>query len=90
MVESQRPKLSTNKIPFRFPFSLTLNTLGRKSGPKIPGLTKMSPSSGLSPEQGGLASAQCYWDCMSGFHWDEDWKERCAPACDLAEKHGEA
>ena len=25
MVESQRPKLSTNKIPFRFPFSLTLN-----------------------------------------------------------------
>ena len=68
-----------------------LRSLGRKSGPEIPGLTKMSsPSSGLSPEQGGLASAQCYWDCMSGFHWDEDWKERCAPACDLAEKHGKA
>ncbi len=27
MVEFQRPKVSTNKIPLRFPFSLTLNTL---------------------------------------------------------------
>ena len=27
VVQSQRPKLSTNKIPFRFPFSLTLNSV---------------------------------------------------------------
>lgn len=64
-----------------------LRSLGRKGGPEIPGHIFVNPSSRSFPELGSLGSAQCYWDCMSGFHWDEDWKERCAPACGLTEKH---
>jgi hypothetical protein len=67
--------------------AVALRYLNRKGGPEIPGHIFVSPSRGLSPEQGSVGSAQCYWDCMSGFHWDEDWKERCAPACGLTEKH---
>ena len=66
----------------------SLRSLGRESGPGIPGHIYVSSSSGLFPEQGSLGSAQCYWDCMSDFRWDEDWKKRCAPACGLAEKRG--
>jgi len=65
---------------------VAVKSLGGKSGSEIPGHIFVSSCSGLSPEQGSLASAQCYWDCMRGFHWDEDWKERCAPACGRTDK----
>ena len=60
--------------------------LGRQSGPQIPGHIFEIPSRRLSPEQRSLESAQCFWDCMSGLHWDEDWAERCTSACGLTEK----
>lgn len=69
--------------------AVSLRSLGRESGPEIRGHIYVSSSSGLFPKQGSWRSAQCYWDCMSDFRWDEDWKGLCAPACGLAEKRKE-
>lgn len=70
--------------------SAAAKRLGRQRVPQIPGHIFDIPSSRLSPEQRSLESAQCFWDCMSGLHWDEDWAERCTSACGLTEKRKEA
>jgi hypothetical protein len=63
---------------------------GRRSSNKIPERIFEVPSGGLSPNQGSLEAGQCYWDCLSGFHWAEDWEKRCSAACGLTEKPGVA
>ncbi len=27
------------------------------------------------------AAAQCYYNCMSSFHWDSEWGTSCGEAC---------
>ena len=63
--------------------------LGRQSGTQIPGHIFEIPSSRLSPERRSLGSGQCFWDCMSGLHWDEDSAKTCTSACGLTEKRKE-
>jgi len=63
---------------------------GRKSGSKIPERMFEAPAGGLSPKQGSVEAGQCYWDCMNGFHWAEDWEKQCSEACSLTEKPGVA
>jgi hypothetical protein len=58
----------------------------RKSGPEIPERLYEAPAGGLSPKKGTEESAQCYWDCMDGFHWASDWAKQCSMACGMTEK----
>lgn len=63
---------------------------GKKSGPENLRHTFAFPAGGSSPQPGGKEAARCHWDCMSGFHWAEDWEKQCALACGLTEKPGVA
>ena len=62
----------------------------KKSSSRITGRLFGVSAGGLSLKQGSLEAGQCYWDCLSGFHWAEDWEKHCASACALTEKPGVA
>jgi hypothetical protein len=34
------------------------------------------------PQAGSLA--QCYYDCMRGFHWSSDWDRLCSEGCSVS------
>jgi len=62
----------------------------RKGGSEIIGHGILVPSRQLSSELRGVEAAQCYWDCMNGFHWAADWAKQCSSACGMTEERGAA
>ncbi len=40
------------------------------------------PRPGVGTPEAGRA--RCYYDCMSGFHWNTDWGGLCGEACTVS------